>query len=130
MRSPCSAESPWRVAVGLVDRPDLKYPHFQPQLPIRAGSDVFQFKEVFALLDQAGIRMRLRMRSRGGPGGHRGMESVIANLKSDRIARLRLGIGAPDGVIPEDDLSEYVLEPTCTRTFVRLRDPRWWRSRR
>ena len=54
---------------------------------------------------------RLRHRQRGGPGGHRGMESVIANLRTDEVPRLRLGVGweggPPDGV----DLVEYVLEP-------------------
>jgi PTH1 family peptidyl-tRNA hydrolase len=35
---------------------------------------------------------RVRLRADGGPGGHRGMESVIENLQTPRIARLRLGI--------------------------------------
>ena len=68
--------------------------------------------DLLVVYDEVALPLgRLRMRSRGGPGGHRGMESVIANLKSDRIARLRLGIGAPDGAKPDDDLSDYVLEP-------------------
>lgn len=53
----------------------------------------------------------LRLRPRGGPGGHRGMESVIENLRSDAVARLRLGIApleAPGGA-GERDLSEFVL---------------------
>ncbi len=36
---------------------------------------------------------RIRVRSRGSAGGHRGMESVIAVLGSDVITRVRLGIG-------------------------------------
>lgn len=79
---------------------------------------------------------RLRLRGRGGPGGHRGMESVIANLKSEKVARLRLGIGAPDGAQPDDDLSEYVLEPfradereTADEMIERAADAclAWWR---
>jgi PTH1 family peptidyl-tRNA hydrolase len=53
----------------------------------------------------------LRLRPRGGPGGHRGMESVIENLRSDAVARLRLGIAqeASPEVVGERDLSEFVL---------------------
>ncbi len=53
----------------------------------------------------------LRLRRRGSPGGHRGMESVLENLGTDRVPRLRLGVagevGTPDGA----DLVEFVLEP-------------------
>jgi PTH1 family peptidyl-tRNA hydrolase len=63
---------------------------------------------------------RLRLRGEGGPGGHRGMESVIENLHTPRIARLRLGIlpvaavaaetsvPAPSPA-PEGDLADFVL---------------------
>ncbi len=51
---------------------------------------------------------RLRLRGGGGPGGHRGMESVIRNMRTDDIPRLRLGI-APDTESDDDDLSEFVL---------------------
>ncbi len=50
----------------------------------------------------------LRMRRAGGPGGHRGMESVIRNLQTDEVPRLRLGI-RPER--PPADLVEFVLEP-------------------
>ncbi len=35
----------------------------------------------------------LRLRERGGPGTHNGMRSVISELKSEDVARLRVGIG-------------------------------------
>lgn len=50
---------------------------------------------------------RLRLRSRGGSGGHRGMASVIALLGSENFARLRLGIGRPPG--ETGDGVDYVL---------------------
>ena len=53
---------------------------------------------------------RLRLRKGGGPGGHRGMESVIHNLKTEQVPRLRLGI-RPEGASGPDDLVEFVLEP-------------------
>ncbi len=53
---------------------------------------------------------RLRLRPAGGPAGHRGMESVIRNLKTEKVPRLRLGIRPEAGAAP-DDLVEFVLEP-------------------
>ncbi len=53
---------------------------------------------------------RLRLRVSGSPGGHRGMESVVNNLRSEAVPRLRLGVG-PSGETPPDDLVDYVLAP-------------------
>ena len=53
---------------------------------------------------------RLRLRRGGGPGGHRGMESVIRNLRTEEVPRLRLGI-RPEGDSQPDDLVEFVLQP-------------------
>ena len=41
---------------------------------------------------------RIRIRPTGSAGGHRGMESIIAALRSRDIPRVRVGIGRP----PED----------------------------
>jgi PTH1 family peptidyl-tRNA hydrolase len=54
---------------------------------------------------------RLRLRGRGSAGGHRGMESVIENLQSAEVPRLRLGIAPAGGFAAETDLAEWVLEP-------------------
>lgn len=51
---------------------------------------------------------KLRMRGAGGPGGHRGIESVIRNLRTDRIPRLRLGI-RPEPELADDELADFVL---------------------
>lgn len=59
---------------------------------------------------------RLRLRAAGGPGGHRGMESVIAALRTEEVPRLRLGI-APEGGGPAGEglavsgLADWVLAP-------------------
>jgi PTH1 family peptidyl-tRNA hydrolase len=53
---------------------------------------------------------RLRFRTSGSAGGHRGMESVVNNLRSQAVPRLRMGVGAEEGPSGED-LVEYVLEP-------------------
>lgn len=49
---------------------------------------------------------KLRARKRGGAGGHHGMESVIAELHTEEIPRLRIGIGTEQ---PLSDLIDYVL---------------------
>ncbi|MGH9464164.1 MAG: aminoacyl-tRNA hydrolase [Thermoanaerobaculia bacterium] len=54
---------------------------------------------------------RLRFRSKGGSGGHKGMASVLHNLRSEEIPRLRLGVGREQGVVTGEGLSDYVLGP-------------------
>lgn len=54
---------------------------------------------------------RMRFRVAGSPGGHRGMESVINNLHTEAVPRLRLGVGKAEGEPAGEDLVEYVLEP-------------------
>lgn len=48
----------------------------------------------------------LRLRSKGGSGGHNGMKSIIQHLGQD-FPRLRLGIGRPSGRMPP---SAHVLQ--------------------
>lgn len=52
---------------------------------------------------------KLRLRPEGGPGGHRGMESVIENLRTPEVARLRLGISPEPSQASPADLAEFVL---------------------
>lgn len=52
---------------------------------------------------------RLRLRSKGGSGGHRGMSSVLTFVGGDQFARLRLGIGRPSG--GAENGANYVLTP-------------------
>lgn len=55
---------------------------------------------------------RIRLRPGGSPGGHRGMESVVESLRTDRVPRLRLGIAPPtEGPPAGEDRVRFVLEP-------------------
>ena len=50
----------------------------------------------------------VRIRERGSSGGHRGVQSVIDQLGTERFLRIRIGIGHPDS---DKDPVDYVLEP-------------------
>lgn len=49
---------------------------------------------------------KIRLRAKGSAGGQRGLENVIQNLKTQEIARLRLGVDAPPSGM---DAADYVL---------------------
>jgi len=48
----------------------------------------------------------LRIKKRGGAGGHRGIESILNELGTDRFLRIKLGISRPD---IQEAPQEYVL---------------------
>ena len=50
---------------------------------------------------------QLRLRSKGGAGGHKGMTSIINHLSSRDFPRIRVGIGRPSGPMP---VEAYVLQ--------------------
>lgn len=71
----------------------------------------FASSDILVVFDDVNLPLsKLRLRTKGSPGGHRGMESVIQSLNTDRVPRLRLGIG-PEDEATEEDLVEFVLEP-------------------
>lgn len=53
----------------------------------------------------------LRMRPGGSPAGHRGLESVVENLRTAQVPRLRLGCAGEDGPPPGEELVDHVLSP-------------------
>ncbi|HET7522190.1 MAG TPA: aminoacyl-tRNA hydrolase, partial [Bacillales bacterium] len=48
---------------------------------------------------------KIRLREKGGHGGHNGVKSVIHHLGTKDFKRIRIGIGHPDG----SDVIDYVL---------------------
>ncbi len=73
--------------------------------PLRAISDFYKItpEEVLVVTDDMALPLgKLRLRSEGGPGGHNGLESVICELGTEEIPRLRVGIGAPPPAFATD----------------------------
>jgi len=51
---------------------------------------------------------RLKIKDRGGPGGHKGVQSILETLEKDCFARLRVGVGRPEAGI---SVTEHVTSP-------------------
>ena len=61
------------------------------------------------VLDDADLPVgRIRVRPRGGSGGHRGLASVIEQVGGDDMARVRIGVGRHSG---DENLVSHVLRP-------------------
>jgi PTH1 family peptidyl-tRNA hydrolase len=76
--------------------------------PVRAVADFYKIapEEILVVLDDFALPLgRLRLRIDGGPGGHNGLESIIVELGTENIPRLRVGIGAA----PNEGAVDHVL---------------------
>lgn len=61
---------------------------------------------------------RLRIRPKGGAGGHKGMVSIIESLGGEDFPRLRMGIGRPE----RGDGVSYVLSPFTKDEWERMEE--------
>lgn len=87
----------------------------QPQTYMNlSGDSVIDFikyfkidiKDILVIYDDLDLDVgKIRIRSKGGSGGHNGIKSIIARLGSEEFKRIRIGIGK-DSNIPVVD---YVL---------------------
>ena len=74
-----------------------------------AESHAVSVGDVLAIIDDVALELgTMRIRERGGHGGHNGLRSVIENLGSEDFPRLRIGIRRGE---MQGDLAEYVLAP-------------------
>ena len=67
---------------------------------------------VLVIYDEVNLPLgKLRLRRSGSPAGHRGLESIVENLRTAEVPRLRLGVAPADGRPPGEDLADFVLSP-------------------
>ncbi len=115
---------PWRAAFGgriaeaVVARPGetrrvklLKPESFMnlSGQPARQAADYYRVgsENVLVVLDDLALPLgKLRVRQGGSAGGHKGLADVVRAFGTDRVARLRIGIGQPPEFMASED---YVL---------------------
>jgi PTH1 family peptidyl-tRNA hydrolase len=72
-----------------------------------------ELDDVLVVLDEMDLPFgQLRMRAKGSAGGHNGLASIIDQLGTDEIPRLRIGIGRPRSVARSHVLSRFSPEET------------------
>jgi PTH1 family peptidyl-tRNA hydrolase len=92
-------------------------------------------EQVLIIFDDLDLPLgSLRMRLKGGAGGHKGMTSVIAHLNTQNFPRIRIGIGRPPGRMPpeayvlqdfredEKPIMEHTYQQAVEAVHVALRD--------
>jgi len=66
-------------------------------------------EEMLVVYDDIDLPLGMtRLRLEGSSGGHRGVESIIKNIKTEKFPRLKIGIGRPKR---KEDVVSYVLSP-------------------
>jgi PTH1 family peptidyl-tRNA hydrolase len=77
-------------------------------------------RDLLVVVDDVAIDVgRVRIRSNGTSGGHNGLRSIEASLRSQAFARLRVGVGQSP---PGEDLADWVLAPFPPEDETRVRE--------
>lgn len=130
-----------KIRCGVHDR---QYMLAKPQTYMNTSGDIVkkavarygvEVEDLVVVCDDLSLDFgQVKMRLKGGSGGHKGLESIIDSLGTKNFARIRVGIGRPgdssefrDYVLerlPEDKLQylDEKLFPLIYETFVLWRD--------
>ncbi|MGL4252084.1 MAG: aminoacyl-tRNA hydrolase [Metamycoplasmataceae bacterium] len=66
-----------------------------------------KIEDILVIYDDIDLEVgKAKIKAFGSDGGHNGMKSIISNLKTDEIKRLKIGIGRPKNA---SAVSKYVL---------------------
>lgn len=77
--------------------------------PLLGDSQFNPATDLLVVVDDTALAVgRLRFRPSGSAGGHNGLKSIEATLRTREYPRLRIGIGEKP---PGSDLADYVLAP-------------------
>ncbi|HEY4216295.1 MAG TPA: aminoacyl-tRNA hydrolase [Gemmatimonadaceae bacterium] len=78
--------------------------------------------DLMIVVDEVALPLgRYRFRAKGSPGGHNGLKSIEAAVKSPEYPRLRIGI-APEDPVRRGVLKDYVLDEFGKRETTVVRD--------
>lgn len=81
----------------------------------KTGVDV---QDLIIITDDADLATgQLRIRTQGGGGGHKGMQSLLDHLGQDAFTRIRLGIGRREY---QEDLVTHVLTPLSSTAWKNM----------
>ena len=95
---------------GNVLRPYVRRPFWTPA------------KDLMIAVDEVALPLgKYRFRAKGSAGGHNGLKSIEANLKTQEYSRLRIGI-APDEPERRGNLADYVLDDFGKREEAIVRE--------
>lgn len=73
------------------------------------GREVKDINDLVVVCDDINLELgKIRLKTRGSSGGHKGLKSIIATLGRDDFPRLRVGIATETH---KGDITNYVLSP-------------------
>jgi PTH1 family peptidyl-tRNA hydrolase len=71
-----------------------------------------ELSKVLVVHDDIDVEIgRMKIVRAGGAGGHRGVESIISHLGTNRFSRVKIGIGRPPA---DESVEDFVLSPLDT----------------
>ncbi|HEY9582189.1 MAG TPA: aminoacyl-tRNA hydrolase [Savagea sp.] len=113
-----SMQTKFNGAYATVHRPEGKVILVQPMTYMNLSGECVrplidyygaEIEDIIVLYDDLDLPLgQMRLRLKGGAGGHNGMKSLIQHLGTQSFKRVRIGIGRPTGRQP---IADYVLAP-------------------
>ena len=93
---------------------------------VRSAKDWFGLEndQLIVLVDDMDLPLgKIRVRSKGGSGGHNGLKSIINHLGTNEFKRVKIGIGPPSEIQTERKAKtvSHVLGKFSTSEFVILK---------
>ena len=94
--------------------------HAVGELLSDVGLDPVDLGDLIVIHDDLDLDVgRIRLKARGGAGGHNGILSIIDILRTDRFARLKIGVGRPPIGM---EAADYVLRPVSVEDRALLNE--------